>query len=352
MNFRRPENMNNINKKHRERKVLEIIVQSHITTGAPVSSRYVSHRLDLSSATIRNIMADLEDMRLLGHPHTSAGRIPTDRGYRYYVDSLMHLQKIAEAQIRQIEHEYQSKVRSLEDVVEKTVRILSEFSGCAGITLLPGLERKCFRHVDLVQLSRRRVLVLLVAKSGFVKDYIIEFESPPDKDLLKKVSTFLNSEFCDMPLEDIKEGLVRRLKAERDSSQLLINAAHQIITAALMKELKEKLYYNGTSSILKYPEFNDGEKSRNILRFFEEEKAISSILCEDLCGDGLKIHIGWENSTYGLDDFSLITAGFKMMGQSAGRLGIIGPLRMDYDRVIPLVDLLSATVTRALSGQD
>lgn len=344
--------MSNADKKYRERKVLEIIVQSHVTTGAPVSSRYVSQRLDLSSATIRSIMADLEDMGLLGHPHTSAGRIPTDRGYRYYVDSLMRLQRMAEDQIRQIEHEYQSKVRSLEDVVEKTVRILSEFSGCAGITLLPGLERKCFRHVDLVQLSKKRVLVLLVAKSGFVKDYLIELESPPDEELLKKVSNFLNSEFCDMPLENIKEGLVRRLKEERDSSHFLINAAHQIIKAALMQGLKEKLYYNGTSSMLKYPEFNDGEKSRDILRFFEEKKAITSILCGDLYGDGLKVHIGWENSNYGLDDFSLITAGFRMMGQSAGRLGIIGPLRMDYDRVIPLVDLLSATVTRALSGQD
>ena len=338
--------MNKFEKLDREKKVLEIIVQSYIYMGMPVSSRHVSRRLNLSSATIRSIMADLEEAGLISHPHTSAGRVPTVKGYRYYVDTLMHLKRIAEHQVKEIELEYQSKVKSLDDILEKTARVLSSFTNCAGIAFLPDTDKEHLRYINLVPLAGKRVLVLLVASSGLVKNYIIELEHSWDKTLLESVSALLSTEFYNMTLDEIKDHLVERLKIERDSSRVLVGTAYEVVRAALMKEIKENLYYDGTSNILRQPEFSTKGKPGEILRFFEEKAMISGLMQEDLLEDELKVHIGTENKTYGLDEFSIVTAGFKTMGQCTGRLGIIGPIRMDYDRVVPL---LSGTVTRVLS---
>ena len=250
------------NRKLREENVLEIIVQSHILTGVPVGSRCVSQRLNLSSATIRNVMADLEDMGLISHPHTSAGRIPTDSGYRYYVDSLMRVRQLSDREIKEIESEYNSRLTYVDDVLEETTHILSRFTNCACAAIQP---------------------------------------------------------------------------AEAS--------------------MKKKVYLGGSVYILKYPEFRSYEKMANILEFFEEKESISNLLLNDLDEGGVKVHIGSENKAFGLDDLSIVTAGFKMRdraagsphGEAVGRLGIIGPMRMCYDRVIPVVDALANMMTRILS---
>jgi len=334
---------------HREKKVLEIIIQAYTMAAAPISSRYVSRKLGLSSATIRNVMSDLEEMGLISHPHTSAGRVPTDKGYRFYVDSLMHLKTVTEREILQIEAEYHSKVKSLEDIFEKTAHILSEITSCAGITLLQKMEQRRFRHIDLVPLSGKRILVLIVSESGLVKDSIIELGGPLNIALLEKVANFLNKELYNMKLEDIKNSLIKRFQAERNSSHQMVEAAYEIMKAVLIEGLKERLYFDGTSRILAYPEFRDHKKSTNVLRFFEDKITISNILSEDLFEDKLKIHIGAENKTFGLNEFSVITAGFKAKNQTAGRLGVIGPVRMNYEKIIPVVELLATTVTKVLS---
>lgn len=344
--------MNKEDRKLREKRILEIVVQSYILTANPVSSGYVSRKLGLSSATIRNVMADLEEIGLINHPHTSAGRIPTDKGYRFYVDSLMHLKKATDKQIRQIESEYHSKVRSLEDMLEKTTHILSEFTSCAGMAFLPKIDEKLFRHINLVPLSKKRVLVLLVAESGFVKDYIIELEYPLDVPLLNKISNFLNSKLYNMNLEEIKSYLVGKLQIERNSSYKLIEVAYKIVRLVLMRGLRDKFYFDGTSQILAYPEFRNQRKLESILKVFEEREIILNILTEDLYEDGLRVRIGSENRNFGVDALSVITAGFKMKDQAIGRLGIIGPTRIDYERVIPIVDLFSTIVTKALSYWD
>ena len=246
--------MNGKNRKLREENVLEIIVQSHILTGVPVGSRCVSQRLNLSSATIRNVMADLEDMGLISHPHTSAGRIPTDSGYRYYVDSLMRVRQLSDREIKEIEAEHNSGLTYVDDVLEETTHILSRFTNCAGAALQPTEE-----------------------------------------------------------------------------------------------SVKKKVYLGGSVYILKYPEFRSYEKMANILEFFEEKEANSNLLLNDLDEDGVKVHIGSENKAFGLDDLSIVTAGFRMRDRAAGRLGIIGPMRMCYDRVIPVVDVLANMMTRILS---
>jgi len=341
--------VNEKDKRIREERVLEIVIQSYILTGTPVSSRYVSRKLDLSSATIRNIMADLEDTGFINHPHTSAGRVPTDKGYRLYVDSLMRLKKIADKEIDAIRAEYRSKLKSLEDMFEKTAHILSNVTNCAGLILFQNEEQGFLKHINLVLLSKKNVLVSLELKTGFIKDYIIEIDYPAAQILLDEISNFLNKELYNMTLKEIKDYLVKNLEEEREVSYRLVETAYEIMVAILMEGLHKKLYFDGTSHILAYPEFKDQRKLESVLKFFEDRETISNILSGDLEDDNLKIYIGSESGIHGFDELSLITAGFKFSDKNAGKLGVIGPTRMDYDRVVPIVDLLSNALTKILS---
>lgn len=333
----------------RENKVLQVIVQTYISTAMPVSSRYVSRKLDLSSATIRNIMADLEEAGLIGHPHISAGRVPTDKGYRLYVDSLMQLERLAEEQITLIESEFSTQIKSLEDVLEETAHLLSKFTNCAGMAFLPKAENRLLRRVDLIPYSRNQVLVVLVAESGAVNNYIVQLESTIEQSILGKINEFLNDKIDNITLNEIKNELVERLKLERDSSYHLVKTAYDIVKIILVNGLKERLYLDGAGQILAYPEFKDRGKLGNVVKFLEEKENLLHILAEDIDEDRLKIRIGSENKEFGDSGLSVITAGFKMKGKSGGRLGIVGPTRIDYSRIVPIVDLLSSTLTQILS---
>lgn len=234
------------NFKERHESVLDIIIKHYIDTAEPVGSRYVAKRLGLSSATIRNVMADLEDMGFITHPHTSAGRTPTDKGYRYYIESLMRLTSLSEATVKVIDLQYHETMRSLEDILEKTSHLISDLTNYVGITLYPSHDR---------------------------------------------------------------------------------------------------VYLNGASHILEQPEFRDVRKLYSILKYLEEKRAILSLLSEDFVNDSLAIHIGRELKQSNLSECSIVTRGYKIKGMSSGRLGVIGPKRMVYDKVIPTLDFLADTVS-------
>lgn len=238
------------NFKKRQEDILEIVIRHHIETAEPVGSRFVARRLRFSSATIRNVMADLEESGFIMHPHTSAGRIPTDKGYRYYIDSLMHIRGIGEDIVKMVEGEYHETTRSLDGVLELTTHLVSNLTNYVGITFHPQYE---------------------------------------------------------------------------------------------------KVYLEGASHILEQPEFRDIRKLHNLLRCLEEKRAILNLLSDDLEEDGLKIHIGKENRFSDLNDCSVVTRGYKIKNRIAGRLGVIGPKRMIYEKVIPTVDFLADTVSIILS---
>lgn len=237
---------------NRQEEVLDIIVRHYVETAEPVGSRFVARRLGLSSATIRNVMADLEEMGLITHPHTSAGRIPTDRGYRYYIDTLMRVRSVNENVACQIREEYHRAVRSLEDVMERTSHLMSDLTSYVGLTMLP--------------------------------DY-------------------------------------------------------------------DKLYLDGTSHIVEQPEFKDFKKLYYILKLLEEKRELLKLLNADLNDERLTVHIGSENKLTLLRDCSIVTRGYKAKGRK-GRVGVIGPKRMVYDKVIPMVELLADTVTEILEDLD
>lgn len=332
----------------RENDVLEIIVNYYVGHASPVGSRFVSRKLGLSSATIRNVMKDLEEFGLISQPHTSAGRVPTDEGYRYYINSLMRLKKLTERQVLFIESEFRSRLRSLEELLEKTSHILSMVTHCAGITLMPKMDRGTFKHIELVPLTRNRILVLLVTASGLVKSFVFDLDYAAEETYLRKISNFLNREVYDMTLQEIREHLIKKLKEERNSSYTLISRAYELIETIYVSGLKAELYMDGASYILSQPEFREQKKMASILKFLENKTQIADILSEDMDDEILKIHIGRENISFGLDDFSIITKGYRIRNNVFGRLGVIGPTRMDYDKVIPMVDYLGEVVSKVL----
>jgi transcriptional regulator of heat shock response len=233
----------------RQEDILAIIVTRYVETAEPVGSRYVSRRLNLSSATIRNVMADLEEMGLITHPHTSAGRIPTDKGYRYYIDSLMLVKSVNEQMARVVKEQYDQAIRSLEDVMEKTCHLISGLTNYVGLTM--------FSQYD-------------------------------------------------------------------------------------------KLYLDGASHIIEQPEFKDLKKLYIILKCLEEKRDILDILSDELNDERLMIHIGRENRSNRLSDCSIVSRGYRMKGKVTGRVGVIGPKRMAYEKVIPTVEFLADTVTNLL----
>ena len=332
----------------RREAVLEALINCYIDSAEPVGSRLIAKHMGLSSATIRNVMQDLEEEGYITQPHTSAGRIPTEKGYRYYVDSLMHLKRLTDAQKRNIDSEYAFKMKSLEDLLAKTSHIISRVTGCAGIVLLPKTEYSHFRHVELVPISRSRILVILIAGSGIAKDFLIDIDYHIDGDTLDKITKFLNSSFYDMTLDEIRAHLEERLKAERDYSYNIIEQARNIMSSVLMSHIESKLYIDGASHILTQPEFSDSRRMKAIIEFMEDKERMLELLLGDVREMGTRILIGSESKVRSLSGVSVVTSGYMMKDNIIGRVGIIGPTRMSYERVVPIVNFLAGTLTGML----
>ena len=335
--------------RRRREAVLEVVVNCYVDSAEPVGSRMVSRKVGLSSATIRNVMQDLEEEGFIAQPHTSAGRVPTEKGYRYYVDSLMHLRALTETQTRTIDSEYRSKMKSLDDIFAKTSHILSRITMCAGVVILPKTEESYFKHVDLVPIARNKILVLLITESGLAKEFIISLEQPVDKETLEGIANFLNGAFYDMTLDEIKDHLKSEIRAERESSRRIVERARGIMDAILMAHVDSRLYIDGASHMLSQPEFADARRIRAMMEFLEDRDGLTGLFSQKAKETGTRILIGRESRIKGLSGISVVTRGYRIKGNAIGRLGVIGPTRMSYDRIVPIVNFLADTLTGMLN---
>lgn len=334
----------------RQNRVLEIIINAYVNTAEPIGSRFVSRIIGLSSATVRNVMSDLEEMGYIMQPHTSAGRIPTEKGYRCYVNYLMKMRVLTKEQMKKVEREYRNAKRTLEDIIKKTADLLSAITLNTGIVLFPKFKKTAFRHIDLVYLGPRKVLVVLITSSGIVKNFMTECTESICNDLDRIVS-FLNSEFYDMDLEDIKRHLLDRLKKERDSSYKLLKNSLDILNALIDFYLKtsEEIYFGKTSPMFVQPEFKDPERVKRLIKTFEKKDDIRKLMLRDLDEEGIKVHIGKENPELGIGDYSILTSSYSIKENIIGRLGIIGPTRMRYRYVVPVLSFVSQTMGQFLN---
>ncbi len=336
----------------RAQHLFRVLVQRYIGSGQPVGSRTLSRDsgLDLSPATVRNVMADLEDLGLLRSPHVSAGRVPTVQGYRFFVDSLLNVAPIDEGELEHLRTQLEIKGER-ESLMDAATSLISDVTHMAGIVTLPKQERLILRHVEFLALSPERVLVILVVNGSDVQNRVIHLARPYSQALLQQVGNYLNEVCAGKDLLEVRESLLAELKEHRSSLDALMLTAIEMADKAFVKDVggEEALLVSGQTNLMGYGELADMEKLRHLFEAFREKTELLHILDQCVRADGLQIFIGEESGFEVLDGCSVIAAPYEREGKVLGVLGVIGPTRMAYDRVIPIVDVTARLLGAALN---
>ncbi|MCY4468794.1 MAG: heat-inducible transcriptional repressor HrcA [Thiotrichales bacterium] len=336
----------------RAQHLFRVLVQRYIGSGQPVGSRTLSRDsgLDLSPATVRNVMADLEDLGLLRSPHVSAGRVPTVQGYRFFVDSLLNVAPIDEGELEHLRIQLELKGER-ESLMDAATSLISDVTHMAGIVTLPKQERLILRHVEFLALSPERVLVILVVNGSDVQNRVIHLARPYSQALLQQVGNYLNEVCAGKDLLEVRESLLAELKEHRSSLDALMLTAIEMADKAFVKDVggEEALLVSGQTNLMGYGELADMEKLRHLFEAFREKTELLHILDQCVRADGLQIFIGEESGFEVLDGCSVIAAPYEREGKVLGVLGVIGPTRMAYDRVIPIVDVTARLLGAALN---
>lgn len=331
---------------NREEEILQSVVQHFVLTGSPVGSRTLSKigGGNLSPATIRNVMADLEDKGFLGHPHTSAGRIPTTKGYRLYVDRLVSLSRLTESEKKLIKENVGNFQGDFDFLLENTIGVLAKISSQLGVVLTPRFEDGTLEKIDIISVSSDKVLIILSIRDGMAKTILQEVRKSISPDALNYVVAVLNQRLCGLKIREIRSTLHARMKdVSYDDAgiiRLFIDSANKLFDYTRYSSIK----YAGTSHIIHNPEFADVNKFSALVEFFEKKNIIIHMMEKLSDPPGLKVRIGDENEEQPIQECSIITAPYTM-GNVEGLLGVIGPMRMAYRKIIPLVDYTAKMIT-------
>ncbi len=328
------------------------IVESYIDTAVPVGSRAISQRFRcaISPATIRNVMADLEEMGFIMQPHTSAGRVPTDKGYRVYVDNLLepkHLTKEDESIISKLIHQAGSDI---DYIMQNASKAISVLTNVAGIVLTPRIKRSVFKHIELFNISESKILAVIITTSGFVKNSIMEMDEHMTRQELMRISEYLNNELEGVSLGEIKSYLTRRLFEERDSFYAFLKRAIDILSIPGLFRADEHIYMEGAACIMSHPEFTDVKKARLFLSACEDRKGLLNLLNQDMEQDGVKVHIGKENIYNEIHELSVISCNYKVNDMTVGAIAAIGPTRMEYGKIISVIRHISRELGKELEN--
>lgn len=338
----------------RAQHLLKVLVERYIDDGQPVGSRALAKEagLNLSPATIRNVMADLEDLGLITAPHTSAGRMPTTSGYRLFIDTLLTVRPLEETFIRQLQEEIVQQ-QSPADLLEATSRLLSETTHMAGVVMLPRHETRTFTHIEFLPLSEGRLLVILISGQQQIQNKIIQAPREFTPAELQAAANFLNSRFAGRDVQQVKETLLREVKEAREKlSQELLDAAH-LSELALNPSAppRKPLLVSGEINLMDFSELAHIDQFRHLFETLHQKEDMVRLMDRCIQSPGVKIFIGEESGHRAFDQCSLVTSAYSINDQAVGVLGVIGPTRMEYERVIPLVDLTAKLVGAALNLQ-
>jgi heat-inducible transcriptional repressor len=334
----------------RAQHLLKTLVERYITDGQPVGSRALSRHsgLELSPATIRNVMADLEEMGLIASPHTSSGRVPTPRGYRFFVDSLMVVKPLEASEVHRLEGELAADRPT--QMVNAAASLLSQLTQFAGVVMTPKRREAAFRHLEFLRLSDRRVLLIIVTPEGDVQNRILHTDRAFTPSQLIEASNFFNQNFAGQPFSTIRGRLADELRALREDIAGLMTAAVDAGEGAFAQE--EALLVTGEKNLLNAEDLaSNMERLRRLFDLFEQKTSLLHLLDLSQRADGVQIYIGGESGLVPLDECSVVTARYEVGGQVIGTLGVIGPTRMAYERVIPIVDVTAKLLSNALSRE-
>jgi heat-inducible transcriptional repressor len=332
----------------RTKRVLQAVIDSYIQTGSPIGSTVLAKTYDfsLSSATLRNIMAELEELGFLTHPHTSAGRVPTDKGYRYYIDSLISFDRDTQEIREQMDQVSALQSGDLHYIMEEASQFLAKLSHHTGVIVAPAEPEGTFKHIEFVRLRGDQVLIIFVTNTGMVLNKLVELDELIPQHELNAFSSYLDEELENRTLSEVRQRLLEKLREEKASFLQLLEQTYQASQEVQERET-DKVFIGGASQIFETPEFADIEKMRSLFRAFEDKYKLLKLLDKTTAAKGIKVFIGSENPFFEMQGCSLIVSNYRA-GNLVGTLGVIGPVRMQYKQVIQVVDYTSRLLSRIL----
>lgn len=335
----------------KDKKVLNLVVESFVRHGRPVSSGEVcqTRRVSASPATLRNIMAKLEAQGYLSQPHTSAGRVPTDRGLRHYVGRLLAEKPLPEERLPLIQEEFPHRTADLDSLLLQACRILADSSDALAFVISPRIFRLPFEHLRFVKISDRRILVILVTPFHMVLTETLESALPLTQTELDRASQQINQNFRGKTILAVRETLMRDLPKYRMKYEDILNKLLDLLKTSIDREGEDRIFLQGTSRLLGKGGLSDIDKLRSLFRNFEEKAALAKLLSDFVSLDRVKVLIGSEANFPNVEDCSLVLSHYGYSNQVLGTLGIIGPKRIPYEKIIPLVDRMAKRVSLALT---
>ncbi len=329
--------------------ILKAVVEEYVRVAEPVGSRTIAKKipLNISSATIRNVMSDLEEMGYLYQPHTSAGRIPTSLGFRYYVDRLMEVKELAQEDRESIARSIEGLEGDLLGVLKETSKLLSDMIQHACIVVAPGPDRMILRHISFVKLAKNRILVVLVGRSGLIQNRIFDYSEDVSQTELDRISNYLNQEVVEgRTIHEIRSYIVKELNRDRMKYDRLMKRALDFSDRVLSQSM-DNVIVEGQTKVFEQPEFvEDLEKLKQVMKSFEEKSILLRLLDSTLDSEGVQISIGSENVLEEFKDMSVVAAGYRRADSTLGTIGVLGPVRMDYGVVIPFVEYAAQVLSR------
>lgn len=333
----------------REKQILANLIDHYISTAGPVGSRVIANkfRMGLSSATIRNTLQDLEEFGLIEQPHTSAGRVPTDIGYRVYVDSLLKPEALTEDEKRLIRNGIVAEGRGIKEVLGQTARILSKITNQLGLTLAPKFEVGILKDIRLIPVAEGRLMVVVIVQSGLARSLVLEVSADFSDEVVSRVETVLNDRLRGLALSEIRDTIAGRL-ADVTGYGRLVNVVIDSRDKILKEDSADDLLVAGAENLLVMPEFANRQRLSSLLKIVEEGKVLSDFISQ-VQNEGLIITIGREHHIDEIVNCSLVTASYRV-GNISGSVGIIGPTRMPYGKAVSIVEYTARSITDLLTG--
>lgn len=332
----------------RKKIILHAIIRNYLETGEPVGSRTISKYTDLnlSSATIRNEMADLEEMGLIVQPHTSAGRIPSDKGYRLYVDDML---KEKEKEIDELKEMLLEKEEKTETLLKQVAKVLAVNTNYATMITAPNVHRNKLKFLQLSRVDKNQILVVVVAEGNIIKNSIVPVGQYLDDETLLKLNILLNTNLNGLSMEEINLGVIAAMKQKAGIHSDLVSEVLDAVAEAIKADEDLEIYTSGANNIFKYPELSDNQRASDLITTFEEKRMLNQLVEQSLENSeetGIQVYIGDENSVQSMKDCSVVTATYELGDGLKGTIGIIGPKRMDYEKVVSTLKTMKHQLDR------
>jgi heat-inducible transcriptional repressor len=341
----------------RAQQLLRVLIENYIRDGQPVGSRVLSREsgLSLSSATVRNVMADLEELGFVTSPHTSSGRVPTDKGYRFFVDTLLHVQPLESAAVTELRRQLDAGHDSSKSLVAAASQLLSSVTHLAGVVTFPRTQQAAITQIEFVGLSENRVLAVLVLDDREVQNRILQLDRHFSPDQLKRAANYLNEQVRGRTLSQVRQEILRQLQEARERmNQIMVDAismAQKMFEPDAQSEDRIEYVIAGETNLMGVAELTSVDRLRRLFEAFNEKRDFLHLLDQSLRAEGIQIFIGHESGYQVLDDCSVVTAPYGAGDAVMGVLGVIGPTRMAYERVIPIVDMTAKLLGAALNSR-